>query len=356
MAGASDGFHSITQRKGPRLVACEIAHCFDDLVNIHGFFSLALERAGPRRLLIAGPFGQHWSPGSTVHLYRFPDARPIGEARVLACELRTHPTGEEVSRRLAEHFRRSAPKLRMRSFQAEPACLATFDRDVPLEPFDFIASSEYCGADAVIAHCFFHDGHVRGVLIKAPGGRIAGCRFERIARSGVVIAPEIYWLEGPFPHDITIEDNTLIDCGFGAVGNVEKSREFAPVQVMSAFAARLFPPLFTGVINMRGIVCRNNQIIRAPGPGILIMNAEDVEITGNRITAPGASPAPTLDLTRNLPADAELTDAERDVMRRPFFGIVPACVRNLRIGGNHVDGGRGPVGYGWRSRPVPGGE
>ncbi|MBT4820361.1 MAG: hypothetical protein HON70_31930, partial [Lentisphaerae bacterium] len=105
MAGASDGFHSITQKRGPHLVECEIAHCFDDLVNIHGFFSLAVERADNGAWLIAVPGGRDFAVGSLLRFYRAPDAEPLGEARVVVCELRDTPTREEIEQRAGEHFK-----------------------------------------------------------------------------------------------------------------------------------------------------------------------------------------------------------------------------------------------------------
>jgi hypothetical protein len=238
-------------------------------------------------------------------------------------------------------------------------CAVTLDRDIDLAPFDFVSCADFAGAGAVIEDCHFHDGHVRGILTKSSDSVIRHCRFERLARSGVVVAPEIYWLEGPFPHNVRVERNTFVECGFGAVGRIEKSLEFAPLQVVSAFAGRLFPPLFSKPMNMRRIQCIDNRIVRAPGPGILIMNAEDVEISGNTIIGPGAklAEAPgTLDLTRNLPRDAALTDARRDAMARPGFGILLAAVRKVSGRNNRAEGGRGLLGIGWNAEDVDLGE
>jgi len=219
---------------------------------------------------------------------------------------------------------------------------------VALKPYDFVSCPDFGGGGAVVEDCHFHDGHVRGILLKSSDSVVARCRFERIARSGLVVAPEIYWLEGPFPRNIRVEGNTFIDCGHGAVGKAEKHWEFAPLQVVSAFTSRLFPPLFSGAVNMHGIRCIGNRIVRAPGPGIFIMNTADVALEGNRVIGPGSLPGASavLDLNRNLPATANLTASEREVLRDPAYGILLMSVKGVRAAGNQVEGGRGLIGKG----------
>ncbi len=349
MAGASDGFHSITQHKGPTLRDCEISHCFDDLVNIHGFVSLAMEQTEKGAWIIAGPGGQDFSKGSVVRFFRSPNAEPLGEAKITECQPYPALTSTKIENRIKEHLKKEYKGLRMRNFFDAQPCRVRFDREVRLTPFDFVSCPDFGGTGAVIEDCYFHDGHVRGILIKSAGSVVARCRFERLARSGLVIAPEIYWLEGPFPKDIRILENTFTDCGFGSVARHEKHWEFAPLMVVSAFTERLFPPLFSNALNMERIECIGNRIIRAPGPGILIMNATEVKLEKNNIIAPGSKSecAETLDLTRNIPSGVVLTDAERDAMQKPYFGIFLMSVSKVSGTGNRVEGGRGLVGKGW---------
>ena len=349
MAGAADGFHSITQRKGPVLRSCEIAHCFDDLVNIHGFFSLALERMERGTWLIAGPGGQDYSVGSLLRFYRAPNAEPIGEARVVSCPRDAAVSAAEVGKRVADYFEKSYHGFRLRSFFNAQVCEVKLDRDIPLVPYDFVSCSDFAGAGTVIEGCHFHDGHVRGVLLKSSGSVVARCRFERLARSGLVVAPEIYWLEGPFPRDVRVVENTFVDCGFGAISKREKHWEIAPLMVVSAFSSRLYPPLFTGAVNMENIACVSNWIVRAPGPGILLMNTSVVKLEANTITEPGAKPeaASVLDLTRNIPQTATPSETELMAMRQPSFGIFLMSVQGVRGAGNSVKGGLGVLGKGW---------
>lgn len=348
MVGASDGLHSITQRKGPRLQDCEISHCFDDLVNIHGFVNIALEqRDGWWRVLC--PAGQDFGVGSRLLFYASPNAEPLGEATIKSCRVLSDSPLGEVEQRVREHFRGSYGGLRLRSFMRPQVCELEFDRPVALKPYDFVSCPDFGGSGAVVEDCHFHDGHVRGILLKSSDSVVARCRFERVARSGLVLAPEIYWLEGPFPQNIRIEGNTFIDCGYGAVGKAEKHWEFAPLQVVSAFSSRLFPPLFSSAVNMQGIRCMGNRIVRAPGPGIFIMNTADVTLEENRVIEPGSLPGEraVLDLNRNLPATANLAASERDMLRDPSYGILLMSVRSVRAAGNQVEGGKGLVGKGW---------
>ncbi len=347
MAGASDGLHSITQKKGPRLEHCEISHCFDDLVNIHGFVNIALEERDGRWRIVC-PAGQDFRVGSRLLFYASPNAEPLGEATIKTCRVLSDAAYGEVEQRVREHFARTHGGLRLRSFMRTQVCEVEFDRPVALKSYDFVSCPDFGGGGAVLEDCHFHDGHIRGILLKSSDSLVARCRFERIARSGLVVAPEIYWLEGPFPRNIRVEENTFIDCGYGAVGKAGKHWEFAPLQVASAFTSRLFPPLFTSAVNMQGIRCIDNRIVRAPGPGILIMNAADVTLEGNSVIGPGSlqGNSAVLDLNRNLPAAANLTDSERDVLRDPSYGILLMSVRGVRGVGNQVEGGRGLIGKG----------
>jgi len=349
MASASDGLHSMTQRTGPTLRNCEISHCFDDLVNIHGFLSFVLERRENGAWIVAGPAGQDFSPGSLVRFYRSPDASPAGEARILSCEPSTALDPQRIGKQVEDHFATTWPGLRVRSFFKPQSVEVRFDREDGLSPYDFMTCGDFSGAGALIEDCFFHDGHVRGILLKSSGSTVARCRFERLARSGIVVAPELYWLEGPFPDDVRIVGNTLSDCGFGSVSTREKYWEFAPLMAVSGFADRLFPPRCTAAINMSRLDFIDNRIVRAPGPGILVMNAQDVTLSGNSIVSPGGKPEAraTLDLTRNLPERAQATEHECDAMRDPAFGIFLMAVRRVHGTDNRVEGGRGLVGKGW---------
>lgn len=354
MVGARDGFHSMTQRRGPALRDCEIAHCFDDLVNIHGFLNLALERTAAGAWLVAGPAGQNLSEGSVVKLYRMPFAEPLGEARVTSCERVPGLTSREVDSRIQKHLAQTCKRLRMRDFFNSQPCEVRLDRDLGLAPYDLVACGDFAGRGAVIEACQFHDGHVRGVLVKSADSVVAKCRFERIARSGVVVNPEVYWMEGPFPDRVRISENVFVDCGFGAVGQADKHAEFAPLMVMSGFGDRLFPPRYSATVNMSGLICSSNRVVGAPGPGIVLMNVTEVALDGNRVSGHWSAPecGPLLDLTRNLPDNAELSETERLVTSRPDCGILLLGVDGVRGADNRAEGGGCAVGLGWSARQV----
>ena len=57
-AGAADAFHSMNQRRGPHLVDCEFSWAFDDLINIHGFINLVIEKRDSDHLLLLPPSGR----------------------------------------------------------------------------------------------------------------------------------------------------------------------------------------------------------------------------------------------------------------------------------------------------------
>lgn len=351
MAGASDGFHSMQQKKGPKLLGCEISYTFDDLINIHGFQQFVINKKSSTEMIIGGPFEQDFTKGSTLYFYSSPDAKPLGKAIVVECTKLTDCTQKEIEKPIKQYFKEKF-SLRIRSFSRSEPCLIKLDRPIPAEQFDLVCSRDYAGSGAIIENCILHDGNIRGVLLKSPNTLVKNCRIERTARSGIVIKPEIYWLEGPFPDGIKIINNTLIDCGFGAISKKEKYSEIAPIAVLSNFSKRLFPPLFTSSVNMKNIEISGNNIINAPGPGIIIFNAANVVVNNNVIVNPAAKywEFNMLDLTANLINHGEISPTELSVIQKPYYGILIMSSENIHGSGNQVKKSanycRGTVGVG----------
>ena len=351
MAGVADGFHSMQQKKGPKLIECEISHTFDDLINIHGFMQFIVDKKSPTEIVVAGPFGQDFAKGSKLYFYAIPEAKPLGTATVVECSRLKDLSVEKIKEEISSHVKKEF-NLWIRPFSQSEPCVVKLDRPVKAEKFDFLCSHDYACEGAVIEKCYLHDGNIRGILLKAPNSLVKNCRIEHINRSGITIKPEVFWLEGPFPSNIKIIDNILIDCGFGAISKIEKYSEIAPIEVFSNFTRRLFPPLFTDSINISNIEIKGNRIVNAPGPGIMIINTRDAVVSDNTIVNPAAKDWEfnMLDLTANLPAGIKTTPEKFSVAQRPYFGIFIMSSENISGSGNQVEKTapycRGTVGVG----------
>jgi len=338
-AGAADAFHSMNQKRGPHLIDCEFSWAFDDLINIHGFINLVIERKSPDTLLVAGPFGRDFDAGDTLKFYRYPNAVPAGEAVVREITPVDNPSREEVERRARDYF---ASVLRVsnpvRSFHGQPS-IVKLDRPVRLKDFDLAVSSAYSGRGAMIEKCRLHHGHVRGVLLKSPEAVVRDCTIEHIHRYGIVLYAEQYWLEGPFPDGIKILNNVLRNCGFTSL------TEGASIATISAFGVPRGS--VAHAYNIRDIEISGNRIVDAPGVAVKLVNADGVLVRNNTIINPlsGLADAKRLDFTRGIPV-VQLND----VMRNPYSGVVTISTRNVCGSGNHAENTpsawRGMVGVG----------
>ncbi len=338
-AGAADAFHSMNQRRGPHLIECEFSWAFDDLINIHGFINLVIAKRDSDHLLLAGPYERDFDVGDTLKFYRYPDAVPAGEAVVTAITPVSEPSRQEVERRAAEFFTATHKHNPVRSFPGSQPSWVKLDRSVDLREFDLAVSSAYSGRGAVIENCHLHHGHVRGILLKSPDATVKNCTIEHIHRSGIVLLAEQYWMEGPFPDNVRIVDNTLRNCGFSSLTGA------APIHTSSDFARPRSN--LSHAFNIRNIEISGNRIVDAPGVAIKLVNVDGALVQSNTIINPfrGLAEGERLDFSHGIAA-GELTD----VMENPHYGILTISTRNVRGWGNRAENTppawRGMVGIG----------
>lgn len=330
-AGAADAFHSMHQKKGPKLIDCEFSHAFDDLINIHGFLNLVIEKRAPNQLVIAGPFEQDFGVGSVLKFYKSPDAVPLGEAKVQQCVRLSNMTPQEAEAKAAKYYAtacQSRPVVR--SFPSSQPCLVTLDRPIGVSEFDLVSSSDYVGRGALVDSCKLHDGHIRGILFKSPDGIIKNCVIERIASSGIILKPEQYWLEGPFPYNVKIIDNRITDCGssFLKSASIEMRSEFGRSREK-----------LTNACNISKVEIARNRIVNAAGIAIKIINAADVTVNDNVIINPLSQldRKEKLDFSAALPVVPAVSPEIRAAMTVPYYAIFIAASKNVHGKGNLVE-------------------
>lgn len=344
LVGAADGFHSMLQRQGPTLDGCEFAWTADDLVNIHGFFQMVVEPMSPTELVTGGPFVRDFDVGSELSFYRLPNATPLGEARITACRELNDP---DLVRRL-----RAFPdtieaerKIRVRSFPTPEPCRVTLDRPIALQPFDLVQCKDYSSAGAVIRNGYFHDGHVRGLLVKSEGALLEGNRIERIARSGIVVKAEWYWLEGPFVDRIRIEANRLVDCAWQSFAPEGFFPEFAPITVTANFSRHLSDSFITPERQFGEIRIAGTTIVNSPGPAVAIQNARRVVLNDNRFEGVCAKTfaLPGLDLTKRIDPLAPPPDLDgaKGLLERPRAAVILNSTGEVDLRGNRLTGESG---------------
>lgn len=204
----------MNQRRGPLIEQCEFSWAMDDLVNIHGYFHVAVEQLAEDELLIVTPFGTDLRPGTELTFFSAPYGQEKFRAAV-ASRLEIAGSEQEGLRRVRELYGRKFG-IALQNFPGGSLCRVRFDRPLDTEPGDFACDYDNCGSGAVLRDNDLHDCHVRGVLLKAADCRIENNRISRTALNGIILKPEFFWLEGPMPRNIVIQGNTLTDWRFRA--------------------------------------------------------------------------------------------------------------------------------------------
>lgn len=321
LAGAADCFHSLNQQRGPIVEECEFSWAMDDLVNVHGFFSVILETVGDREVILVAPHGVHYEAGARLFFHTPPYGGTYAEAVVTECEALSG-VGVEIAEPVQRFFRERYA-IDIRDFPECVPCRIRLDRPVGAKQFDLASSPDFCGAGAVLRNNHLHDGHVRGILLKSPDSQILNNRIERIALSGIAIKPELFWLEGPFPNNLLIADNRLEDCAFDYTG-------FAAVMVASGFC---LPPAdrLTGEICMEHIVIRNNIVRKCnSGPGFLIANCRNPRVVMNEVQQPFSNP-----LARKT--ISTLSRLDRSYLPAPEENNAPSACAVLFLGCREIE-------------------
>ena len=173
---------------------CRFAGAHDDPVNVHGTNLRAVERLADNRLRLRFMHGQSYgfrafSAGDTVAFVRAATMERFASARVEAVE--------RVSDREVD---------------------VTFDRAVP---GDIIIGSDCvenmtCTPELEIRRCRFERTNTRGTLVTTPRKAvIADNVYCKTGMSAILVEADAEgWFESGPVCDLTIENNTFIDCAY----------------------------------------------------------------------------------------------------------------------------------------------
>ena len=310
----ADGFHSYMMGKGPTLDACEISYTGDDCVNVHGFFGMVSGVEDPTHLSVITPMGMNFARGSPLAFYRRDDLAAGGNARVTAVE----PLSGEAELAAALAMQRETG---CRSFPEKLLWRVTLDAPVVSQRYGLVESlAGACGEGFRVRGSYIHDNNGRGVLTEAANGLIEGNRFERTGSSGVLLAPDLYWIEGPMPRGITVRGNHFTEC----------NRQLDSRTAGSHAAASLCTSVYmhgkglSTATPSSGLVFADNTITRPGAAGIFIANAQDCEVRNNTIVEPLFFPS--------------LGNGKDVVGEEVRGGIFLAAVRGIRLTGNTTTG------------------
>jgi hypothetical protein len=338
MASRADCFHSALMEKGPLIENCEFSHSGDDLINIHGFFGLILQVVSPKECIVVSPYGQILGVGSKLQ-FSDPEASAMPrEATVQSVEEIRDSAVLAEAKTLPEVLLQEQ-KLRIRELSNNHVARVVSEQEVPLQKYDAVSCPDYSGRGAVIRGNHLHDGHIRGILLKSHDVLVEGNRIERTGHGGIVLDPEIFWLEGPFCRNIRVLDNTLVENGRASFDLAGFGVSHAAIQVGVHFGKRLFPrTLVSGILN-EDVQITGNRIERPAGFGIMVMNTRRAVIADNTITSPfAAGEMPGFyDFSRMPDAAANLTPEQRTALKSPADAIFLCRSEDVTLKGNRVE-------------------
>lgn len=281
---SADGVHSGGSIVGPTLEGCVFEGQMDDGVNIHGsFYQIARSRGSVVTMGFPSDFldaPREYHPGDAIYIYDL--RKHIIAARKIVSINETN----FVSSRQSRHSRFANFPMRFVDL--------TLDEEIDV-PYDSVAwFPARCGAGYRIIGCTIRNSWSRGFLLKADEGTVTNNIVERTPGAGIVLSTELNWAEAGYSRKVTIEGNTLRNCGFL---NVAALGEQAGGLVVTS----------TGMEGHghENIQIRNNTFENIDLTNIIIRHARNVVISDNKFINPLQRASSTGDIGRPFGIDSQ---------------------------------------------------
>ncbi|HEY9759925.1 MAG TPA: right-handed parallel beta-helix repeat-containing protein [Oculatellaceae cyanobacterium] len=338
LASNADCFHSFLMKKGPRIESCDFSATGDDLINIHGFFSMIVQPTQGDQLLIASPLGRAILPNSYLRVYRPPNGTYVTEAKVTSLESVKDPGSVALAQRMRDKLK-AMNDNGVRTFDRLDLVRVKLDRKISVQACDLVDTYDTCGAGAVVRGNYLHDAHARGILARTCDLLIENNRIERTFSIGIALTPEVFWLEGPFLQRVKIVGNVL-DSNYWYVFEMLAGQQQCggAISVFNSFGRQLFPQTLVRGNQNRDVVITGNRINRPGLTGIFLANALNPSVEDNVVSQPfAAGPDPVhCDWSSLLVPGWTGSKQELDILKAPYFGILLQESKNISISGNQV--------------------
>ncbi len=201
------GFHVNGLRKSFSVIDCTVEANGDDGTNIHGVYSRAGEKLGKNTYTITvWNIRQQFLPGDVLRFYSR-EYEFLDEATVVSAE----PISDYISPvDVVEN-------VGVWTFNSRQWYKVVLNKDPVMEyPGWVVNENEMCNGFE-IKNTSFTNGRARGILIKA-NGTVENCLVDR-RPIGIMIAPELHWLESDYIDKVVVKNTSISNCGFGPIGN-----------------------------------------------------------------------------------------------------------------------------------------
>jgi len=259
----ADAFHSKYAVHGPAYIQCVARFMGDDCVNICGDYHMVMSCEGPKLRVLAKQ-AMNIRPGDPVELVQF-DGLRLPDGNAVAVERAGTITPDERSFLARQRLDESLRLARGSALQL--TYTITLDREAKIAMGGVICAANRVGNGFLVRDCDFGFNRSRGILIKASNGQVIGNRLQGCRMSAVLVTPEYWWLEAGSSNDVTIRDNTIVDCG-GIAVCVEARAGNGAIAPSGAH---------------QNIAIAGNDIRNCPRPGILVTSARGLTIENNKL-------------------------------------------------------------------------
>lgn len=266
----ADAFHSKAALVGPTVTNCIFRYHADDCIAINASFYKVMTNKG-NTVDVVSPVEQlKMKTGDTLRFVKY-DGTIAGEAVLLNIE----PITDFVQKDLDEvnakyHFtvdkRKHTHVTRL-----------TLDRKVTVDNGGVVSSLTRGGNGFILRNNIVGHTRARGILIKSSDGVIENNEVVGCELGGIVLAPELVWLEAGFSHNVNVENNRIVDCMFANSSyGIEQA---APLCVVAITARDQVAPAG----GFRNIKVRHNTIINSPEPAMIFTSINGGIVENNTV-------------------------------------------------------------------------
>lgn len=266
----ADAFHSKAAVVGPTVTNCIFRYHADDCIAINTSFYKVMTAEGTTVDVVSPVSQLKMKPGDTLRFVKF-DGSIAGESVLLKMETATDFSRQDLDAVNSKyHFtvdkRKHSDVTRL-----------TLSSRVDVDNGGVVSSLTRGGNGFVIRNNILGHTRARGILIKASDGVVENNEVVGCELGGIVLAPELVWLEAGFSHNVLVQNNRIIDCMFANSSyGIEQA---APLCVVAINARNEVAPA-GGFRQIR--VC-HNTIINSPEPAMIFTSIDGGVVEHNTV-------------------------------------------------------------------------
>lgn len=266
----ADAFHSKSATVGPTITNCIFMYNGDDGIAINTSLYKVVG-SQKNNVDIVSTYGDF--KFNTGDMMRFIDAegRVIGDAKLIGMDGKTNFSDKELQK-VEQIFKTTKEEKVRAKFKR-----LILDRKIDIGAGGVVSSLATGGDGFVVKNNSIGYNRARGILIKSSNGIISGNTIVGCELGGIVLSPELVWMEAGFSRNVLIQNNTVRDCMFAnSTYGIEQA---APISIVAITALGKIAPA-GGFKNIRIL---NNKIYNSPKPAIIVTSSDGVVIKGNEI-------------------------------------------------------------------------